>query len=326
MEPTLLSKYSDLLLTVYRLAQEMPVAKFQDALLNALKSCIPFDSSMWGTATMTDGGLDIHSTHLHQSSEAMLVAYDAVKHQDSPAQCLAQQETGTMGFQHDVVFLAPEKQEIRQFCEDFGHRNFLVTSNINPHTKFAQWVSLYRKDAKQICTDEEIQMLASLAPHLMQALAINRVIHLDKLVGDTARERWSVAIADARGVPYHADKDFWKLILLEWDSLDHERLPQTLMDRLRLNDCYIGSHVVVQRSLEHGLLYLKVRRREKVDDLSAREYLVAQLLATGLTQKEVAVKLERTPHTVSSHVRSAFKKLEIDNVVLLPQHLALRGW
>ena len=44
-----------------------------------------------------------------------------------------------------------------------------------------------------------------------------------------------------------------------------------------------GEHVVIRRSLERGLLFLKARPREEVDELSAREFLVARLLASGLT-------------------------------------------
>lgn len=135
MPRSLPSSYSDLLLTIYRLAQDTPVPEFQDELLGALKSCLPFDSSMWGTATMTSNGIDVHSIHLHQSSQAMLVAYEAVKHQDSPAQRLAEQSVTTLSFNSDIEFAGPGKEGMRALCEEFGHRNGLITCEINPFTK-----------------------------------------------------------------------------------------------------------------------------------------------------------------------------------------------
>ena len=136
MQMPLISSCSDLLLTIYRLAQDTPVLEFQDELLGALKSCIPFDSSMWGTATMTSNGVDVHSIHLHQSSQAMLVAYEAVKHLDSPAQRLAEQSATTLSFNSDLEFAGPGKEGMRALCEEFGHRNGLITCEINPFTKF----------------------------------------------------------------------------------------------------------------------------------------------------------------------------------------------
>jgi DNA-binding CsgD family transcriptional regulator len=321
----LLSKYSHLLLTIYKLAQELPVSEFQDAILSALKGSLPFDSAVWGTGTMTKAGIDQHSTHLHHASEAMVLAYNKVKHQDSAAALVTQQQTTTLAFNADVDLGGPGQREILAYCREYGHRNYLITSDIHPTTKFTHWISLYRKSPEQICTADEAQLLASLAPHLMQALAINRIIHLDKLSGDKARERWCVAIADTRGRIYHANAPFWKLLGSDWNVDDTDTLPKALLKTLIVNDQVLGRNVIVQRSLENDLLYIKVRQRQPVDQLSAREFLVAKLLVEGLTQKEVASKLGRSQETIRSQLREIFRKLEIKNVVLLAQHLALRA-
>lgn len=324
MPKSLLSSYSDLLLTIYRLAQDTPVLEFQDVMLEALKSCIPFDSSMWGTATMTSLGIDVHSIHLHQSSQAMLIAYEAVKHQDSPAQRLAQQTATTLSFNSDIEFAGSGKEGMRALCEEFGHRNGLITCEINPFTKFVQWMSLYRKDARQVCTEVETQIFDNIAPHLMQALAINRRIHLDKLVGDIARQSWSVAIADKRGVPYHVGDHFWELVEAEWNVRSRELLPPALLNKLLGKNQVVGRKIVVHCKLEQGLMYLKARPREKVDGLSPREYMVAKMLASGMSQKEVAAKARRSPETIRSQIRIVFEKLGVTNVVMLAPHLALR--
>lgn len=46
MARSVLTEYSQLLLTIYRQAQELPVDQFQDEILTAVKPCIAFDSSM----------------------------------------------------------------------------------------------------------------------------------------------------------------------------------------------------------------------------------------------------------------------------------------
>ncbi len=325
MKKTVLSEYSHLLLTIYRQAQELPVHEFQDAILTAVKQYLPFDSSMWGTATMTASGIDIHSLHLHNTTQAMIDAYEKVKHLDTAAVQVSSQPTATIAFNTNADFPQPELDDYRKFLHDFRHENFFITSDINPITRFVQWVSLYRAGENEHCTPTETELLACIAPHLMQALAINRLVHLDRLTGDVAREKWRVAIADGRGVLYHADKSFRELIQGEWPMQDEARLPQALLDRLMAEDNQVaGAHVVVRRSLERGLLFLKARAREKVDDLSAREFLVARLLVSGLTQKQVAAKLERSPETIRTQVRGIFDKLGINNVAMLAPLLVLR--
>lgn len=324
MSRSLLSNYSDLLLMIYRLAQSTSVLGFQDALLEAVKSSIPFDSCMWGTATMASSGIDVHTIHLHQSSQAMLIAYEAVKHQDSVAQRVVQPTVTTLSFNSDVDFAGEDKVGMRELCENFGHRNGLITCDMNPFTKFVQWLSLYRKDETQVCTEKEIQIFHNLGPHLMQALAINRRIHLDNLVGDIARQCWSVAIADTRGVPYHADSQFWELLETEWKTQGRDCLPPALLSKLINKNHVVGRNIVLHCTPERGLMYLKVRPREKVDGLSPREYMVAKMLASGMSQKEVAVKALRSPETIRSQIRIVFEKLDITNVVMLAPHLALR--
>lgn len=322
---TTLTKYSHLLLLLYKLAQELPVDQFQDAVLSALKRYLPFNSSMWGTATMTGTGIDIHSLHLHNTTQAMIEAYQAVKHQDTAAYKCTSQATATMAFNTESDFPGQEFEKYRQFLHDFQHENFVITSDINPITNFVHWISLYRADKNELCTEEEVELLSCLAPHVMQALAINRLVHLNRLTRDVAREKWSVAIVDGRGVIYHADHRFRDMIDSEWGFEDEARLPNALL-RVLLHDerQVIGVRTVVRRSLEQGLLFLKARQREVVDNLSEREFLIARLLVTGLSQKQVAAQLHRSPETIRTHVKSIFCKLGINNVTMLGPLIALR--
>ncbi len=326
MQRSALSEFSQLVLSIYRHAQELPVQQFQDKILAAIKPSLPFDASMWGTATMAPSGIDIHSIHLHNFSPETLAAYEKVKHQDTAAARMTQQPVATIGFNATAEFNRPDQGEIRQFAREFGHENFFITSSLNPVTRFVHWISLFRADPERHCQDSETEMLAHLAPHLMQALAINRLVHLDKLTGDLAREKWSVAISDTRGVLYHADPRLRELLRKEWTMpANPDHLPAALTQLLANGEHRItGKHVVVQASLEHGMVFLKAREREVVDSLSPREFMIARLLASGLTQKQVAAKLERSPDTVRSQTRTIFSKLGINNVTMLAPLLVLR--
>lgn len=72
------------------------------------------------------------------------------------------------------------------------------------------------------------------------------------------------------------------------------------------------------------MLFLKARAAEAVDTLSEREFLVARLLAGGLTHKEVATQLHRSPETIRIQIKAIFNKLDINNVALLGTLLAVR--
>ncbi|TFZ03533.1 helix-turn-helix transcriptional regulator [Ramlibacter humi] len=321
-----LTEFSRLVLTLYRYAQEVPVHEFQDAVFESLKPALPFDASIWGTGTMTPEGIDIHSFHRYRFPDAMFEAFQRVRHQDTSAARVTSQPRMTIGFSAAEEFTREDQAEIRAFARDYSQHHCIVTADINPMTKFTQWVSLFRSEPERRCMPAEIEFLDALAPHLMQALAINRLVHLDKLVGDTARESWAVAIADPRGVVYHADQRFKTLMGEEWPLHRQEgRLADGLLDQLQGGETHIvGENVIVQRSLEQGLFFLKARPRRAVDSLSPREFVVAKMLVSGMTQKQIAAGVGRSPETIRSQVKAIFAKLDINNVTLLPPLLALR--
>lgn len=324
MSRTSLPEFSRFLLDLYRHAQEVPVQAFQDTVLEAVKPLLHFDASIWGTGTMTPAGIDIHSLHRHNFPDAMFSAFAKVRHQDTAAIRVTSQPRLTIGFSAMEEFSRDDQAEIRQFAVDHSQHHCFITSDIHPFTRFAEWVSLFRSDPARHCQPEEVELLNALAPHLMQALAINRLVHLDRLVGQDARASWAVAIADARGVIYHADPRFKELMLLEW-PLEGGRIAASLLDAMQGSETRIlGNRVVVQRTLEQGLFFLRARQRHGVDSLSPREFLVAELLAGGMTQKQIATQVGRSPETIRSQVKAIFTKMKINNVALLAPLLVLR--
>jgi DNA-binding CsgD family transcriptional regulator len=320
-----LSTFSRLLLEIYGLAQTAPVDRFQDQVLETLKRTLQFDSSTWGTATMTPAGIDVHSMHRHNFPDDMMAAFMRVKDQDSAAIRVTQTPRITIGFAAEEEFIRDDQAGIRQFAKDYSQHHCFVTSDINPHTQFVHWISLFRRDYAMRCTPEEITFLSEIGPHLMQAVAINRLVHLDRLLGDVARDAWSVAIADERGVLYHSDPRFLQLVRKDWPLQGGERLPAKLMEQLKDKDeALVAAHSVIHCSRQQDLLFLRARARHDVDSLSPREYVVAKMLTAGMTHKEIAARLARSPDTVRSQVKSVFSKLQINNVALLPPLIALR--
>jgi len=62
-----------------------------------------------------------------------------------------------------------------------------------------------------------------------------------------------------------------------------------------------------------------------VETLSAREAEVADLVAKGLTNEQIASMLGLSLQTVKNHLRSVFRKLQITNRVQLTVTILHRG-
>jgi DNA-binding CsgD family transcriptional regulator len=66
------------------------------------------------------------------------------------------------------------------------------------------------------------------------------------------------------------------------------------------------------------------RPRFGLGSLTATELSVADLVAEGLTNRQIAAKLYLSPHTVGFHLRQVFRKLEISSRVELTRLVV--GW
>ncbi|MFZ4287189.1 helix-turn-helix transcriptional regulator [Variovorax sp. HJSM1_2] len=318
--------FSTLLLRLYRLAQELPIQQFQDAALAQIKLLLPFDSSMWGTGTVTSQGIDIHSVHLHEKSPEMLVAYEPVKHLDTATFRLAGKTNTVVAINAEQEYggrASKDQADMREFLRRFQHENMLIVADSHPRTRFAHWVSLYRADPDAHCTPDESRLLQLLAPHVMQALALNRVMHLEQLDAvDKAMSPYGSAIADARGVLYHADPAFRGLAEAEWSDWHGPELPQVLLAAMAGGQArYLGRTLVVRHWVEQGLIFLKARARCLADQLTAREHTIASLIAKGQSHKEIAQTLERSPATVRNQIQVIYDKLQVSSIAALIETL-----
>ncbi len=327
--------FNTLLLRLYRLSQELPIQHFQDAALAQIKQVLPFDSSMWGTATTTPQGIDIHTVHLHEKSPEMLVAYEPVKHLDVAPGLVFGKTNAVVALNAEAEYGRRKKRkndsephqtdarDMREFLRRFEHENMLIAADSNPRTHFVHWVSLYRADKDAYATPEEARLLSMLAPHVMQALALNRVMHLDNLeTADKAMSPYGSAIADVRGVLYHADPQFKSLAEAEWQDWRGPNLPDDLLAAMASGqERFLGRTVVVRHWVEQGLLFLKARARCLADQLTTREQTIASLIAKGLSHKEIAQTLGRSPATVRNQIQGIYDKLQVSNIAALIEAL-----
>ncbi len=313
--------FSDLLLRLYRLSHEQSIDAFQDSALELIKPLLPFDSSMWGTATMTPVGVDIHTIHLYRTSQEMLDAYEPLKQHDLAATEITRHRHATGGFHSPVAF---EDPEMRDFMTRFGHENLFISATTDTSTNFLHWISLFRAKRDAHCEAEERQLLDQLRPHLMQALALNRTAHLDRLEPATVGMPRGLAIADLRGFLYHTDPHFEALLRAEWHGWRNGALPAALLERfLGGEERVVGRTLVVRRHVAHRLMFLRARRRCRADELTPRETTIAKMIAQGATHKEIAQQLGRAPATVRNHIQAIYAKLEVGNIAGLIAELRL---
>lgn len=309
-----LGEFSELLLSLYRISMECELHEFQDEALRLVKRRLPFDSSMWGTATYQDSGIDIHSIHLHNQPTEMIAAYESIKHLDKAAAAVTLAPRATLSFNSASCFTKGEERQFADFNRRYDQRNYFITSAMDTETRFTHWVTLFRAGTDAYGTENECRLLDALAPHLQQALGHNRIAHLARLKSAAPPINGS-AIADTRGIVYHIERNFEKAVRSEWNAWQPGSLPQALTEHFSSGqEKYVGHTSVITCNVERQLLFLHSRPRQLGDDLSPKELQVARLMAKGTTHKQVAFELGRAPATVRNHMQAIYGKLRINSI------------
>jgi len=319
--------FSALLLKLYRASAETALESYQDAALDILKPVLPFDSCMWGTATYLDGqGIDVHSIHLHNEPQEMMDEYEPVKHLDTAASAMANRPfLATRGFHNPSYFAGPDAGELRDYLRRFGHENSFITAHTDQRTGATQWLTLFRADVDHLCRPEEVHLLHQMAPHLMQGLQHNRILHSGRLSAQAGTLGHETAVADAHGVLCHATPGCEDMLRTEWGAAARcGRLPAPLLEWLRATDApFIGRTLLARRQVRKDLLFVRLRPLCAADGLAPRQREVAELMARGLTHKQAAQRLGLSPATVRNQIQSVYDKLGVGNVAALVDALRL---
>ena len=321
---------NELLVRLYALSHEQPMAHFQNTALALLKPVVAFDAAIWGTATTGADGIDIHSFHLHNKTSDMVAGYEEVKHLDSASSGMFDKPKATRAFDSNNFFDGRDKRPIRDFMTKFEQPHFLLTTDLKAQANHASsqlhWVTLYRAKQNAHYSAVDVGRLHVFAPHLKQALTLNRASHLSKVaVSGGGKSLCATGIADVKGHVYGHDEAFMAFIshACGEDYKNSMRLPTDLVAHLaRGTKAFIWQHLVVQSYAEHGLIIVKLREQTLVDTLTAREKEIALLVAKGRTYKQVAAELGKATGTVRNQIQTVYNKLQVNNIAELVRAMA----
>lgn len=106
-----------------------------------------------------------------------------------------------------------------------------------------------------------------------------------------------------------------------YKNVDRDELMSAIQSTLKGKKFYSGEIVE---------MYLDINEARYPEDeprnLTASEIEIVRLITNGLTTKEIADKRNVSYHTVSTHRKNIFRKLEVSNASELIMHAIKAGW
>jgi DNA-binding CsgD family transcriptional regulator len=318
---------SRLLLTLHDASFGTPVETVKEALLEALRPAIAFDSAIWGSGA-EDPPLIFGIATVDFSLE-QLVAYGRWQAEDRlraacaarPGTALRQEDIGSIHTHHaSPIYLG--------FCRDAGIAQTLGIADLDPATRVGELVFLFRGPGAPAFTDAERDLLEQCFPH-MQTARRRRMLAAfgpgnGHLPGADDPDCEGYAIVDDAGHVHASDRAFGVAVRGAFPDWLGPRLPPPLAALAGNGATALkagGLRFELKRGGERHLLRLL---DPGLDPLSQAELRVARMFAQGMTAPQVAARLHLSPRTVRNHLAAIYAKLGFHSKAELARHMQAR--
>jgi DNA-binding CsgD family transcriptional regulator len=297
------------LLELYAGANESPMAQFMPDALRALKRRLRFDAAWWGMRGLGNDGGKVYCSYVDEAPRELPDLWRTLWEGDAAAVRLLTHSGSETARLEASVFRGGEG--LRWLARASGVHNVLCTESTSEQMAHGVFLCLFRRDERDVFTEDERQLKQLVMPHLQSALRMNRAAHLRRLAPQ-ADAGW--ALIDQRGSVHDADGAFVRAIEQAWPHWCGPLLPHEMLSRLGSPVTHWAGRGLAFDILWHGdLAMFSARPVSLLDRLSARERLVAEAFGAGLSYKEVARQLEMAPTTVRHHLRNVYVKLGVGN-------------
>lgn len=309
--------FSDLLLEIYRQAQDAPAMEFQTRVLDAVREKLAFDSALWATGVMGPDGATPHAIFVYRQPPDMMENWARIKPRDTliyeAFNNLGRTVNAALG--SDPGWQARFNANMKAHIKRYGMEHTLITMNTTPLLGLYTAVSFFRSDPSQPFTETEQMLKQNLMPHLAEAWNISRFAFVNSARNHGIQISQGRAICDSKGVLYNADRNFTGLMLAEWPDWNGPQLRPELLKTLSGNNPrrYAGRHSVISAETLNDMVLLTARKTAAIDNLSLREHDVAALFAKGADFRAIADTLHIAPTTVRNHLQHIYAKLGVSN-------------
>jgi len=290
---------------LYRSTQQVNISHFRDWALKELQSLICFDAAIWST-----GHLSTRTFHTHTSlglptnfAEQLIDSISI-----NPLRKHIYEHVG------EAVDMADALDDDAFYNSDIYRKVFkpnrieriLSSIHINQRSGIYTLLSIYRFNRNEPFTAVEKKCHQSVIYHLIEAASHSCMLSLNN--GSDLLS--SHAICDKYGVYHEVEPSFLDLVEEIYPNNLSQCLPFDLPDE---GEKSLIKNTLVSCEALGDLVRVNLRNANPLDTLTDKEVEVVKGVTQGLSFKQIAKKLGRSPSTISNHLYRIYQKLNINN-------------
>jgi DNA-binding CsgD family transcriptional regulator len=291
---------------LYRATKRVSIEHYRQWALNELKEFLEIDAAVWST-----GHLSTRTFHTHtclnlptefpdQLIENIAINPISAKLFSNAGKAVDMKEVieDNAFYRSDIYHTVFEPNKIQRI---------LSSIHIDSRSGIYTLLSVYRFNRSKPFTEKEKGQHQRILFHLIEAASHACMLSLkDELM----RDEYFYAICDQHGIYHEAESEFLDIIETTLSPGERQLFPL----ELPLQDGHQVSGNYLFSSENLGELFrLRVRLKNKLDSLTAREMEVVEGVTKGLSFKIIAKQLKLSPSTVSNHLYRIYHKLNINS-------------
>ncbi|MGD8674145.1 MAG: helix-turn-helix transcriptional regulator [Thiogranum sp.] len=294
---------------IYRSSRSLTISDFKHSCFDALQRIVPFDSADWAT------GIGAHAPARHftrpsdgrvdsRAGRALLQCAEGLS-AVAPQNPKFQQHLRTWGQKGEAD--GPAMDRVCDGESASGHT--LTTTGFFGQAGLFTCIRIHRSNSSPVFSCQEQYAKRQLVSHIVDAYDNNLNFALL-----TQHSRGPAAIIDHHGVIHARSPDFDAMLREEWPQWAGCALPEELSALVgRGGAVYTGGRIMVRIKPEHKMSFVHAEKVSAGVKLTSRETTIAYYLRQGKGYKEIAQTLGISPSTVTNHVNSIYKKLNVRN-------------
>lgn len=306
--------FSELLLNMYRSAQELPVTVFPDVGISMIKKMIDFDMALFGLFSIDQDDKPLgHFAHLHNEQLKDIEEWIEISKSDFVLKNMVKNPGTAMSYVSHISLSNREHASLLDYAMRRKHSNLLTLANNYGKNGIYSGLSLRRSDRRWQFENKDNKIIEIIMPHFNEALRINRSLFAQRISNSTTEVFRGCCIFDDSGLIHYQDHSYEAFARSTFQDFEPYKLPNDL----RVGFCHnrhhriIRGHFIFEAKKIGHLHFVHIRTKRTMDVLTEREFEIAMFYGTGLSSKEIAVELFISPSTVRRHLESIYFKLKI---------------
>lgn len=278
-----------------------------------LSETVGFDSAWYGWAELRADGVDIHAQSSQNLTSTYYDSWCEMADQDLLAAAVRQSPGRTAVYDR---FGNAQTDGMISLADNYGLKKMATAMHARPGRTASFFLSSYRGGRHcRAWSQQELDYLQCAVDHLSSAMKLS-ISAFETHAGGSGQS----CFFNEDGIIILGLQNVYEQLSSLWPGWSGDRLPE----HLREIGSVSGEHVLVDRKLivlsetatvlgSMNLRKLTLRELTKYDLLTLREKEVADLLADGLSHKEVAKILGVAPATVRNQTQSIYAKMGLSS-------------